>query len=56
MNWLLNRLREPSTGAGIALACVLAKSVPQLAPFVDVLDAVGALAATHAIATPERGA
>lgn len=54
MNWLINRLLEPSTGAGLAVAAQLAKTVPQLATYAQVLDVLTGLATVHAIAAPER--
>lgn len=56
MNWLKKRLSEGSTGAGLAVAFQLAKAVPALAPYAQILDALSALAAGHAVVSPDRGA
>lgn len=56
MNWLLNRLSEPSTGAGVALLAAVAKTVPALAPYSEALNLLMGLAATHAVVVPERKA
>jgi hypothetical protein len=53
MNWLFKRLQEPSTGAGVAIAAQLAKTLPQLAPYAAALDYVSYLAAGHAVVMPE---
>lgn len=55
MNWLKKRLSEGSTGAGVAVALQLAKTVPALAPYAQLLDALAGLAAAHAVVMPDRG-
>ena len=56
MKWLLNRLREPSTGAGLAILAQALKLAPNLAPYGDALGAITASAAAHAVLMPEREA
>lgn len=56
MNWLKKRLSEGSTGAGVAVALQMAKAVPALAPYAQLLDVLTGLAATHAVVMPEKGA
>jgi hypothetical protein len=55
MKWLFKRLSEPSTGAGVAIAAQLAKTVPALAAYGQVLDILSGLATVHAVALPEAG-
>jgi hypothetical protein len=56
MNWLFKRLQEPSTGAGLAMAALLAKSNPAWAQYADLFNALAGLGAAHAIAVPEAKA
>lgn len=53
MNWFLQRLSEPSTGAAIGLLATIAKTIPALAPYSEALTVVQGLAATHAFVMPE---
>lgn len=54
MNWILNRLREPSTAAGLAVLAQLLKTMPELAPYGLILDGVAAAAAGRAVVARER--
>lgn len=53
MNWLIKRLQEPSTGAGIALLSQVARMNPAWAQYAPLFDALTAVGATHAVVMPE---
>jgi len=54
MNWILKRAGEPSTRAGVAVALQVAKTVPVVAPYAALCDALTALLAGHLIVTPDK--
>lgn len=54
MKWLLKRLTEPSTGAGVAIVAQICKTVPSLAAYGALLDILTGVAATHAVVLPEQ--
>lgn len=53
MKWLLSRLREPSTAAGVAVLSQVAKTVPAWLPYGQLLDSLTAIAAGYAVLAPE---
>jgi hypothetical protein len=53
MKWFIQRLSEPSTGAGLAMLSQFAKTVPALAPYAQALDLLTLLGGTHAVIVPE---
>jgi hypothetical protein len=54
MKWLLSRLSEPSTHAGLGILLQLAKTLPAAAPYAQVIDGVCVALGTAAVATSER--
>jgi hypothetical protein len=55
MKWLIDRLKEPSTGAGLAMAALLARSNPNWSQYADFLAYLAGFGATHAVVMPELG-
>ena len=56
MKWLLSRLQEPSTGAGLAMLAMLAQSNPAWAQYAGVFQAIAGIGAAHAVVVPEAKA
>lgn len=56
MKWLISRLQEPSTGAGLSMLAMLAQANPAWAQYAGVFQAIAGIGAAHAVVMPETKA